>query len=72
MPQRIICKECGYVLYEGLELKTPDEILQLHNERCPKCGKKLSLTPVMVEISRYDIKNPDKKVKNMHGLILKV
>jgi len=41
MPQKIICSQCGTVLYEGLELEPPVEIIQRHNGTCPKCGKKL-------------------------------
>jgi hypothetical protein len=50
MPQRIICHGCNHVLYEGAELKPPDEILQSYNGKCPKCGKKLSLLPIDVEV----------------------
>jgi len=52
MPQKVICSKCGYILYEGMELKTPDEILQQYEERCPKCGRKLSLRPVKILIDR--------------------
>ncbi|MEM3442242.1 MAG: hypothetical protein QW667_00515 [Candidatus Bathyarchaeia archaeon] len=50
MPQRVTCHECGYVLYEGVELKPPDEILHQHNGKCPACGRKLSLIPINVEV----------------------
>jgi hypothetical protein len=50
MPQRIICHGCKHVLYEGAELKPPDEILQNYDGKCPKCGKKLSLLPIDVEV----------------------
>jgi len=50
MPQRVICHECGEILYEGDDLKTPDEIIQRHNGRCPKCGRKLSSVPSSVEV----------------------
>ena len=50
MPQRVSCQECSHVLYEGYELKPPDEILQEHNGKCPKCNKKLSLVPIDVEV----------------------
>ena len=42
VPQRVSCSQCGYVLFEGLELTAPDEIIQRFDGRCPKCGKKLS------------------------------
>jgi phage FluMu protein Com len=50
MPQRVKCQTCNHLLYEGEELKPPDEILQLHNGYCPKCNKKLSLLPLDVEV----------------------
>ena len=50
VPQRVICQGCKHVLYEGAELKPPDEILQQHEGKCPKCSKKLSLLPIDVEV----------------------
>ena len=50
VPQCVICSECSHVLYEGQDLKPPDEILQQHDGKCPKCGKKLSLLPIDVEV----------------------
>jgi len=50
MPQRVLCHGCNYVLYEGSELKTPDEIVSLNGGKCPKCDRKLSLLPMDVEV----------------------
>jgi hypothetical protein len=50
VPQRVICQGCQHILYEGADLKPPDEILQQYDGKCPKCGKKLSLLPVDVEV----------------------
>ncbi|NLE06469.1 MAG: hypothetical protein GX638_16920 [Crenarchaeota archaeon] len=50
LPQRVICDKCGHLLYEGADLKPPDEIIKLHDGNCPKCGKKLSLIPLGVEV----------------------
>ena len=50
MPQKVSCQNCSYVLYEGAELKPPDEIIQKHNGKCPNCGKKLSSIPIDVEV----------------------
>ncbi|RJS84362.1 hypothetical protein CW702_02570 [Candidatus Bathyarchaeota archaeon] len=55
MPQRVLCKGCGAILYEGMELKTPDEIIQAHNGKCPNCGRKLSLIPEKIEV--YSARN---------------
>jgi len=50
MPQQIICKHCGKVLYDGVELKPPDEVAQKYGGKCPKCGRKLSIIPIDVEV----------------------
>ncbi|MDH5482609.1 MAG: hypothetical protein OEY22_07015 [Candidatus Bathyarchaeota archaeon] len=50
MPQRVVCKGCGHMLYEGADIKPPDEILHLNDGKCPQCGKKLSLIPIDVEV----------------------
>ena len=50
MPQRVICHECSHVLYEGVELRPPDEIISLNGGKCPKCNRKLSLLPMDVEV----------------------
>jgi predicted nucleic acid-binding Zn-ribbon protein len=50
MPQRVICHGCRHVLYEGTELRPPDEIIQGCGGNCPNCGRKLSLLPQDVEV----------------------
>jgi len=60
LPQKVNCDKCGAVLYEGEELKSPEEIIQMHNGRCPKCGRELSLTPIKVEVKPAS-KNPFNK-----------
>jgi len=50
LPQQVNCLACGAVLYQGEELKSPEEILQMHEGKCPKCGEQLSLTPQNVEV----------------------
>jgi hypothetical protein len=50
LPQRVICHGCNFVLYEGGELKPPDEVIQQHEGKCPKCARKLSLLPLEVEV----------------------
>jgi len=52
LPQKVICSKCGYVLYKGMELKSPDEIIQKY-EKCPSCGRKLSIKPIKIEIEPY-------------------
>ncbi|MFB0514525.1 MAG: hypothetical protein ACETVQ_03005 [Candidatus Bathyarchaeia archaeon] len=52
MPQRILCEKCGAILFEGMELTPPDEIVQRYDGKCPKCGRKLSFNPINVEIKK--------------------
>ena len=53
MPQRVACQGCGHVLYEGPELRPPDEILHEIDGKCPNCGKKLSFVPIDVEVKPF-------------------
>jgi len=50
MPQRVICHGCKHILYEGKDLKPPDEVIAQHGGNCPKCDRKLSLLPMEVEV----------------------
>jgi len=50
MPQKIICGGCGHILYEGTDLKPPEESVQQFKGVCPNCGKKLHFDPNNVEI----------------------
>ena len=50
MPQKVICEKCENILYEGTELKPPDEIIQDNDGKCPKCGNKISFIPKKVEV----------------------
>jgi len=42
VPQRVLCSKCKHVLFNGIDLTPPDEIIQKFDGRCPKCGKKLA------------------------------
>lgn len=50
MPEKVVCHQCGYVLYEGAELKPPDEIIHKYDGKCPQCGRKLAFIPLNVDI----------------------
>ena len=50
LPQKVICEKCGHVLYEGSELKPPDEIIQANDGKCPGCGKKIAFVPTKVMV----------------------
>jgi DNA-directed RNA polymerase subunit RPC12/RpoP len=50
MPQRILCSECGEVLYEGELLKSPQDIIKKYEGKCPSCGKRLEFDTEQVKI----------------------
>jgi DNA-directed RNA polymerase subunit RPC12/RpoP len=50
MPQQVLCDGCGEILYQGDDLKSPEEIYQMYNGVCPKCGRKLLLIPQKVKV----------------------
>ena len=50
MPQRVLCEKCGHILYEGIDLTPPDELVQRFNGKCPSCGKKLLFNPNNVAV----------------------
>lgn len=54
LPQKIVCRECGSILYHGLELETPTEIIQRHNGVCPQCKKKLEFETEKVKIIPFE------------------
>ena len=63
----MICHKCSAILYESIELKPPDEIIQSYDGKCPNCGKKLSYIPKNFEVKPVDETNqlsslePEKK-----------
>ena len=50
MPQKTTCRDCGFILYEDMDLKSPDEIIEQYDGRCPQCGKKLTFVPSEVYV----------------------
>lgn len=54
MPQKILCEACGSILYHGLELETPTEIIQRHSGICPQCKKKLEFETEKVKIVPFE------------------
>jgi len=53
LPQKIVCGDCGSTLYHGLELETPNEIIQRHNGLCPQCKKKLEFETEKLKIAAH-------------------
>ncbi len=61
MPQKIVCSGCGFCLYEGDLLKSPQDIIKKYNGRCPNCNKKLDFSPESVTVSPYRAEEADAK-----------
>ncbi len=53
MPEKIVCKNCGYVLYEGLDLIPPIEVFKRVNGRCPSCNAPLLQAPADIRYSLH-------------------
>lgn len=54
MPQHVFCDACGAILYDGLELESPSEIILRYNGGCPKCRKRLSFDPDTIKMLPYE------------------
>ncbi len=46
MPIIIRCQSCGFILYQGNELKSIDMVLREWGYRCPVCMSPLGKTPI--------------------------
>jgi len=47
----ISCNKCGHTLYEGNELKLPEEVARQNGCTCPKCGSQLRESPLEIRIN---------------------
>jgi len=50
VPQKVICKNCGKILYEGDLLKSPQDVIKKFEGNCPKCGKELGFEGKAVQV----------------------
>ena len=50
MPIIIKCHSCGFILYQGNELKSIDLVLREWGYRCPVCMSPLSRTPLRAKV----------------------
>lgn len=51
MPQKILCRKCNEVLYEGDLLKSPQDIIKKFEGKCPACGNDLSFNTDEVSVT---------------------
>ena len=59
MSEKIFCGKCSMLLYFGEEIKrrlymraipSEDTVIGFYNNVCPRCGNKLSLKTVKIEV----------------------
>jgi hypothetical protein len=64
MPIIIKCHSCGFILYQGNELKSIDAVLREWGYRCPVCMSPLSNKPVRFIVEARDnvVKHYDRDV----------
>jgi DNA-directed RNA polymerase subunit RPC12/RpoP len=51
IPQTVKCSDCGYLLYEGDILKSPQDIMKKYGGRCPHCNKRLTFSSQNVAVT---------------------
>ena len=51
MPIIIRCHSCGFILYQGNELKSINAVLREWGYRCPVCMSPLSTWPLAVKVA---------------------
>lgn len=54
MTYELICSKCGYPIYSGFDLRSPNDILKPSGFRCKKCGVKLNPENFKVEITKLE------------------
>ncbi len=50
MPEKVICKNCGEILYEGDLLRSPQDVIKKYEGKCPKCSKELGFEGESVQV----------------------
>jgi DNA-directed RNA polymerase subunit RPC12/RpoP len=50
----LVCSKCGYAIYSGFDLRSPNDILKPSGYRCKKCGAKLSPDNFKVEVMKLE------------------
>jgi hypothetical protein len=46
----IVCHECGHCLYEGMDMIVLYRLRRKIDNKCPGCGRTLSLYPLSIKI----------------------
>jgi DNA-directed RNA polymerase subunit RPC12/RpoP len=51
----IVCYECGYTLYNGRGMILVYKLRREINNRCPGCGRKLSVKPLSIKVEDKEL-----------------
>jgi len=52
----IVCQECGHSLYEGEDMIHLFRLRRKIDNRCPGCGRKLSIRPLGIKVEDKELK----------------
>ena len=61
MPFKVVCSECGYILLEAENLKSPSDVMKPYDGKCPKCNRMLNFSVERLSIYPYKEKEEAKK-----------
>lgn len=50
----LVCSKCGYAIYSGFDLRSPNDILKPSGYKCKKCGAKLAPENFKVEVMKLE------------------
>ncbi|MEJ2240604.1 MAG: hypothetical protein P8Y18_00445 [Candidatus Bathyarchaeota archaeon] len=51
----VVCHECGHCLYEGRDMIHLFRLRRKINNRCPGCGRKLSIRPFSITVEDKEL-----------------
>ena len=54
MTYELVCSKCGYTIYSGFDLRSPNDILRSSGNKCKKCGTKLRTDSFKVEVKKLE------------------
>ena len=54
MTYELVCSKCGYPIYSGFDLRSPNDILKPSAYRCKKCGAKLNPESFKVDVLKLE------------------
>ena len=66
MALRLVCHECGKILYEGRDMIPIYMLRKRTEEKCPSCNRKLSIEPLKIIYEKTDGANFGLQ-KNLNG-----